>query len=237
MASPCATGVVGSYAGVVALDAERARRFYDRIGRWQDTQGFYEDAATARLPHAAKLAEASLVFELGCGTGRVAAGWLAGQLPADARYLGVDVSPEMVRLARQRLVAWTPRAEVRLLDPPALTVPGADRSFDRFVATYVFDLLSGSDARALIDETRRVLAPGGLLALVSLTNGTTLASRIVAGSWGAIADRWPSLVGGCRPIELRDLIKRGGWELVEREVVTSWGVPSEILVAARETGS
>jgi len=207
------------------------------MGRWQDTQRVYEDAATGRLAQAAKLAEATSVFELGCGTGRLAVGWLAGQLSGEARYLGVDVSPEMVRLARQRLDAWTPRAEVRLLEPPALTLPVADRSFDRFVATYVFDLLSLGDARALIDEAHRVLAPGGLLALVSLTHGATLASRIVAGSWGAVADRWPGLVGGCRPIELRDLIRPGGWGVRERDVVTRWGVPSEILVAACDTGS
>ena len=226
-----------SYAGVVPLDASRARRFYDRMGRWQDTQRFYEDAATARLTQAASFAEASSVFELGCGTGRFAAGLLAGELPGDARYLGVDVSPEMVRLGRLRLAAWAPRAEVRLLEPPALTVLGADASVDRFVATYVFDLLSDSDARALIDEAHRVLVPDGLLALVSLTHGTTTASRLVSGAWGAIATRWPGLVGGCRPIELGDLIKPGGWEIVERDVVISWGVPSEVLVATRHRGS
>ncbi len=219
------------------LDAAGARRFYDRMGRWQDTQRFYEDAATARLTQAARFAQASSVFELGCGTGRFAAGLLAGELPADARYLGVDVSPKMVQIARRRLAAWTPRAEVQLFNPPARSMPGADASFDRFVATYVFDLLSDSQARALIDEAHRVLAPGGRLALVSLTHGTTLASRILAGGWGALADRWPDLVGGCRPIELGELIKPGTWEILERDVVTSWGVPSEILVAAHYSGS
>jgi ubiquinone/menaquinone biosynthesis C-methylase UbiE len=97
----------------------RARRFYNRIGRWQDTQRFYKDAATARLTRAANFAEARSVFELGCGTGRFAAGLLSGELPDDARYFGVDVSPQMVRLARGRLAASTARAEVRLLEPPA----------------------------------------------------------------------------------------------------------------------
>ena len=200
----------------MALDAAGARRFYDCMGRWQDTQRFYEGAATRRLARASKLAQAKSVFELGC------------------RYLGVDVSPEMVRLASLRLTAWAPRAEVQLLEPPALTLPGADGSFDRFVATYVFDLLSDSDAAALISEAHRLLALGGLLGLVSLTHGTTFASRLVSGGWGAVANRRPGLVGGCRPIALDELIGTGGWRVVHDEVVVSWAVPSEIVVAARE---
>ena len=218
------------------LDAVGARRFYDRMGRWQDTQRFYEDAATARLAALAGLAGAGSLFELGCGTGRLAAGLLAGELAGDARYLGVDVSPVMVQLARRRLAAWAPRAEVQLVELPALTLPGEQGSVDRFVATYVLDLLSHGHARALIDEAHRLLAPGGLLALVSLTHGTTAASRLVAGGWGAVARRWPALVGGCRPIELGELVEPGRWEVVEREVVTSWAVPSEVLVAARQEG-
>jgi ubiquinone/menaquinone biosynthesis C-methylase UbiE len=222
---------------VVPLDAVRARRFYNRIGRWQDTQRFYEAAATARLTRAADFAEARSVFELGCGTGRFAAGLLSRELPDDARYFGVDVSPQMVRLARERLAAWTARAEVRLLEPPARGLPGAERSFDRFIATYVFDLLSDGDGRALIDEAHRLLEPGGLLGLVSLTHGTTPASRLVARGWGAVAERRPELVGGCRPIELADLVKPERWAVAQLEVVTSWGVPSEVLIAIRRDGS
>lgn len=207
------------------------------MGRWQDTQRFYEDAATARLAGAANFAQASSVFELGCGTGRFAAGLLAGELADDARYLGVDVSSKMVQLARRRLAAWAARAEVPLLEPPALTLPGADASFDRFVATYVFDLLSVSDAGALVGEAHRLLAPDGLLALISLTHGTNAASRVVSGTWGAVAQRWPGLVGGCRPIKLGDLLDQGQWGIVERDVVVSWGVPSEVLVAVRHDGS
>ncbi len=216
------------------LDAAGARRFYDRVGRWQDSQRFYEDAASARLSRFANFAEANAVFELGCGTGRLAAALLAAELPDSARYLGVDVSPEIVRIAGSRLARWASRAEPLLLEPPALTLPGADGSFDRFVATYVFDLLSQADARALIDEAHRMLAPGGLLALVSLTHGTTPTSRLIAGCWDAVASRWPGLVGGCRPIELGDLLEPEMWQVTERDVVTSWGVPSEVVVAARE---
>jgi ubiquinone/menaquinone biosynthesis C-methylase UbiE len=111
---------------VVPLDAARARRFYDRIGRWQDTQRFYEDAATARLIRAGEFTRARAVFELGCGTGRFAARLLADELPADARYLAVDVIPVMVRIARRRLARSESRAQVQLREAPARTLPAAD---------------------------------------------------------------------------------------------------------------
>jgi ubiquinone/menaquinone biosynthesis C-methylase UbiE len=181
--------------------------------------------------------EAVSVFELGCGTGRFAAELLAHELPGDARYVGVDVSPVMVRIARARLAAWAARAELHLLEPPARALPGADGSFTRFVATYVFDLLAADDARALLGEAHRLLAPAGRLALVGLTHGTTPASRAVSGAWGALALRWPGLLGGCRPLELCELLDGSQWRVLSCEVVASWAVPSEVLVAARLEGA
>jgi hypothetical protein len=112
-------------------------------------------------------------------------------------------------------------------------LPGDDTTFDRFVATYVFDLLAPEPARALIDEAARLLAPGGLITLVSLSNGTTTTSRIVCSAWNAIALRWPSLVGGCRSIELKDLVTGPNWSVRHMDVVVRLGVPSEVLIAQR----
>ena len=215
------------------LDASGARRFYDRIGRLQDTQRLYEDAAVRRLVDLGSFTDSAAVFELGCGTGRLAARLLGSVLPPGARYLGTDVSPVMARLAARNLSAWPDRAEVRLLEPPALTLPGDDAAFDRFLATYVFDLLSAGDAGMLIAEAARLLAPGGLLALVSLAPGPTRASRIVCSAWNSVAQRWPSLVGGCRPIELAHLVAGPQWRLRHNEVIVRFAVPSQVLVAER----
>jgi ubiquinone/menaquinone biosynthesis C-methylase UbiE len=214
------------------LDAEAARRVYDRIGRVQDSQRFYEDAATTRLVELGAFAKARSIFELGCGTGRYAAGLLDERLDGDARYLGVDVSPRMAALARDRLRRWASRAEVLSLEPPATELPGTDAGFDRFVAAYVFDLLGEEHARALLAEARRLVEPSGLLCVVGLTRGVTRRGRLVAGAWGAVARRAPAMLGGCRPIEVAALLDRDVWQVRDREVVESWGVPSEVLVAS-----
>ena len=127
--------------------------------------------------------------------------------------------------------AWPHRARVVLLDPPALELPGDTGTFDRFVAAYVFDLLSPQAGEALLGEAARLLVPGGLLGVVSLTKGTTISSRIVSSGWEAIAKRWPSLLGGCQPIELRDLISGPEWAIEHCDVAVKFGVPSEVVIA------
>lgn len=223
----------GAYSRAVPLDAGGARRVYDRIGRLQDTQRFYEDRPVHRLVDLGDFGHGDSVFELGCGTGRLAATLLRSVLPSSARYVAVDVSPVMVRVASQRLLPWADRATVKLLEAPALRLPGDDASCDRFLATYVFDLLSPEDAMALLAESARLLAPGGQIALVSLTNGTTRASRVICSVWNAVALRWPSLVGGCRSIESMDLLTGPEWSVRHTEVVVRFGVPSEVVVAER----
>lgn len=217
----------------MSLDAASASRVYDRIGRFQDSQRLYEDVATRRLAELAEFEDCEAIFELGCGTGRFAANLLETKLPAAATYVGVDVSPKMVALADKRLAAWKSRARVALLEPPALSLPVDDGCCDRFVATYVFDLLSPDDARALIGEAARVLAPSGLLCLVSLTHGTTATSRIFSAGWQAIGERWPRLVGGCQPIDLRELVAGPAWSITHCEVKVRFAVPSQVLVASR----
>jgi trans-aconitate methyltransferase len=90
---------------VKTLSTAAARRIYDRIGRTQDSQAFYEDRATEEAIAHSKLESAHSVFEFGCGTGRFGERLLERHLPSDAIYRGVDLSPVMVKLAGKRLEA------------------------------------------------------------------------------------------------------------------------------------
>ena len=137
------------------------------------------------------------MFELGCGTGRLAENLLARHLPADARYLGADISDTMVTLSQARLRRFGGRARV-LRANGTVPLPVADGGFDRFLAVYVFDLLGPGDAAAVIAQARRLLRPGGLLCAVSLAPGQDPAARLISQAWTGIWSRAPGLVGGCR---------------------------------------
>lgn len=66
-----------------------ARRFYDRFGSRQDTQGFYENPALDDLVKYADFEHARSVLEFGCGTGSFACRLFETVVPADARYIGL----------------------------------------------------------------------------------------------------------------------------------------------------
>jgi SAM-dependent methyltransferase len=209
-----------------------ARRFYDRLGAKQDAQGWYEDRAVARLAEHARFGEAEAIFELGCGTGRIAAEILRGRAPAGCRYVGVDLSGTMVDLARERLRAFGDRARVVHTDG-TLRFDEPTGSFDRLLSTYVLDLLEEPDIRAALTEAHRLLRPGGLLCLVGLGPGCSLVSRATCRLWGAVRRLAPGLVGGCRPLEIPHHLTPDRWEIHHHSTISAWGIASEIVVATR----
>jgi SAM-dependent methyltransferase len=214
------------------ITRDEATAFYDRIGPGLDRMRRFEDRAKLRLANRGDFAAAKSVFEFGCGTGRLAEFLLARRLPEDARYEAVDLSPRMVELTRERLGRFGDRVKIELSDG-TMHVPGVSANFDRFVATYVLDLLSEPDARALMSEAHHVLARGGLACLVGLTPGVTPASRIVSCLWRAVEASAPSRVGGCRPVRILDTLARGDWRVRSREVLVTLLVPAEVVVAER----
>ena len=214
------------------LTFAQARRFYDRLGRVQDTQALYEHRATRELLAHADFEHATAVFELGYGTGALAERLLDRHLPAESRYVGIDVSPHMHELARHRLRRHAGRAELHLSDG-SLRLPFEDEAFDRFVANYVLDLLSPADIRLVLGEAKRLLDRDGLLCLTSLTPGATVPARLVTRIWQTVWSLRPELVGGCRPIHLLDQLDQQTWTLRRHTVVTTLGISSEIVVAAK----
>ena len=94
------------------------------------------------------------VLDVGCGTGRLV-GALA-ERGVDAA--GVDVSPEMLAVARRKLPRST-FAEAR-----AEQLPFSEAAFDRVVFSLVVHLIDRPEAFA---EAYRALAPGGTVAIVT----------------------------------------------------------------------
>jgi len=214
------------------LSADRARSVYDRIGRAQDTQAFYEDRAIDELIAHLDLGQARSVFEFGCGTGRFAARLLTDHLAPDATYHAIDLSPVMVSLARRRLAPFGTRVEVLPSDGGAST-GRPSHQYDRFLSNFVLDLLSKDQIEAVVREAHRILRPGGLLGLSSLTAGFTPVSRAFAWCWRRLHAFRPALVGGCRPLELPAFLPESQWRIRHDARVAPFGIPLEAVVAER----
>ena len=213
-----------------ALSRDTVRRVYDRIGRWQDLQGFYEGPALDQLIRHGAFESARSILEVGCGTGAFAARLLRDPCPPCVEYVGVDLSPRMVDIARDRLSFCGDRARVFCTDGE-VSFDEADSAMDRIVATYVLDLLPAGEIRALLSEAHRMLEDHGRLCIAGLTDGESGLGRVVAGAWSGLYRLWPVAVGGCRPLRIETYLDEDRWTLTHRTVVEPWGIPSEVLVA------
>jgi ubiquinone/menaquinone biosynthesis C-methylase UbiE len=215
------------------LSRKQAKKFYDRYGSKQDSQAYYEDGALERLVKYGDFSSADAVFEFGCGTGRFAKKLLEEYLHENATYFGCDISSTMIGFTSERLSKYADRARVQLIEEFS-DLALQDQSYDRFVSNYVFDLLSFSEITSVLNEARRLLKTDGLLCLSGITSGCTPFSRIVMGSWNIIHKIQPALLGGCRPVDLMNLIGRHSWQIAHDSKISAFGISSEVVVARKK---
>lgn len=214
------------------LTPEAARAFYDRFSLRQDGQAWYEDPAVAAMTAHARFGEARAVFELGAGTGRLARRLLSRELSPATSYTGVELSATMLGIARERLAEWGDRARMIPSDG-SLSFDFPDGSFDRFVSTYVLDLLSPGMIREALREAHRLLEPGGLLCLAGLTHGRTIPERLLEAGWLFLHRLSPRLVGGCRPVDLLKRLPPEDWQIEHHAVTSVLSITSQSVVARR----
>ncbi len=107
-------------------------------------------------------------LDVGCGSGAFAV-LLAERA---ATVLGIDLSPEMVRLARRRLAPF-PGAEVRVADFAREALPG--ESFDCVASIATLHHLP---VRSTLERMAALLRPGGVLLVLDLYRAATLSDRL-----------------------------------------------------------
>lgn len=145
---------------------EHVRESYDRVAE-RYTEELADELTGKPLDRAllrclvdlvAGVSEATgrkLVADLGCGPGHVAA-YLAG---LGASTVGVDISPAMVEIGRQRF------PEVDFRPGTLLALPVTDGELAGAIAFYSIIHLEPSDRGAAYTEMHRALTPGGWLLL------------------------------------------------------------------------
>jgi demethylmenaquinone methyltransferase / 2-methoxy-6-polyprenyl-1,4-benzoquinol methylase len=142
------------------LPAEGVRSMFDRIAPVYDamnramTAGL--DRRWRRLTAQAVVRPGDRVLDACCGTGELALAALA----EGGRVTGVDFSERMLERARRKSTA------VSWVQGDLLALPFEDASFD--AATVGFGVRNVEDAGRALRELRRVLRPGGRLAILEL---------------------------------------------------------------------
>ncbi|MBN2107985.1 MAG: methyltransferase domain-containing protein [Deltaproteobacteria bacterium] len=100
------------------------------------------------------------ILDVGCGTGVVAR--RAAEIPGvSGTIIGLDISPDMLAVARTAFIAG--RASIDWIEGDAADMPFEDGRFDVVLCQFSFMFMA--DKAAALREMRRVLAPGGTLGL------------------------------------------------------------------------
>ena len=149
-------------------DPERVSRMFGEISPRYDllnrVLSFGLDGAWRRT--AVRLAqprEARRVLDLATGTGDLAFEFLARKdFPGDV--VGLDLSAEMLALARRKAATRGVASRARFDVGDALSIPAPDGSVD--IVSVGFGVRNFADLERGLREAHRVLAPGGRLAVV-----------------------------------------------------------------------
>ncbi len=207
------------------LSRAAVRRFYDSAAPTLERAERYEAQAKATALRSLSVTTTSRVLHVGVGAGRDHQA-LAAAVGEQGALVGLDLSMGLLEQIRRR-------APLPLCQGDAVALPFAAGAFDRLFSAYLLDLLPDADILLALREFYRVLAPGGRMVLVSLTEGADPLSRAFVALWRARFRLAPASLGGCRPVQLADRVQASGFSLLARQVVVQRGFPSEIVVAGR----
>jgi ubiquinone/menaquinone biosynthesis C-methylase UbiE len=152
-------------------ETERVRSIQDKHADGYDRQmSFWERVLFGGGREWACSRAEGEVLEIAIGTGRNLPFY-----PDGVRLTGVELSPEMLAIARERVAGRDGEVDLRLGDAQALEFD--DESFDTVVIT--FALCTIPDDRRAVAEARRVLRPGGRLVLLEHVRSPVLPVRAV----------------------------------------------------------
>ncbi len=170
----------------------------------------------------ASIRDGESVLEVAVGTG-LAFVEIIGSNPMGLNE-GIDITEEMLSRAKQKAKNLAIK-NYRLKIGDAYNLDYEDNSFDLVVNNYMFDLLPEHDFPVVLTEFKRVLRPGGRLAMVNMTKPERWYNSI----WEAVYRINPAWLGGCRGVMLKPYLESIGLVGVRREFISQMTFPSEVV--------
>jgi tocopherol O-methyltransferase len=139
-------------------------------GLWladDDPPRIAQESLVAYLAERAKVGRAECVLDVGCGYG-ASARWLSDRL--ECRVTGMTISAAQARLARRYNLRHGQASRIDIVRADAAVPPIRSSAFDVVWVVECIEHLE--DKRRFVEETARILRPGGRFALCTWQRGT-----------------------------------------------------------------
>ena len=204
------------------------RAFYDKISHVYDllaeeSEGPFKEQTVQRLG----VRPGDWVLEIGCGTGRSLLD-LAKAAGPNGHVFGVDLSTGMLTVAHSAIGAAGHSSIVSLMCSDATHLALATGVVDDIFMSFTLELFDEREVRLVLAECRRVLKPGGRVAVVAVSTEGPHGVAFELYEW--THRHFPKIVD-CRPIAVREVLESSGFHGSDRRVGEMWGIPVEIVVA------
>jgi demethylmenaquinone methyltransferase/2-methoxy-6-polyprenyl-1,4-benzoquinol methylase len=166
------------------------------------------------------------VLEIGFGTGHSLV-TLARAVGPTGRFYGIDLSDEMVRIARENLRAQGLEDRVELTCGDAVSLPYPSGQIDAIFMSFTLELFDTEEIPKVLAECWRVLAPSGRILVVGMSKEGENGMILQTFEW--VHQHLPNLLD-CRPIFVSRALEAAGFEITGMERKMMW-VPVEIVLA------
>lgn len=169
------------------------------------------------------------VLEIGFGTGHTLLA-LAKAVGPKGRVLGVDLSDQMTKLAKQILSKAGFLERVRIRCGDATQLPYADESVDAIFSSFTLELFDTPEIPKVLRECRRVLRPDGRVVVVGMSKDGPNDPLINVFEW--THKHFPKFLD-CRPIYVRQAIEAAGF-IVRKSLTRHMWIPVEIILGTKD---
>jgi ubiquinone/menaquinone biosynthesis C-methylase UbiE len=215
----------------VLRSRDEARAFYNKIARVYDflSESSEEPMRKFGLEQLG-VRDGESVLEIGFGTGTSLVE-LAKMVGSHGKIFGADISDQMIDVARQKLRDEHLGDRVEMICADATSLPYLSDSIDAIFSSFTLELFDTPDIPLVLAECRRVMRPGGRLAVVSMSKEGENGAVLHIFEW--THKHFPNFLD-CRPIFVRKAMETAGFQIESTERKTMW-VPVEIVLGRKGT--
>jgi demethylmenaquinone methyltransferase/2-methoxy-6-polyprenyl-1,4-benzoquinol methylase len=135
----------------------------------------------------------------------------------------------MLRQAAEKIKTAGRENQICLLRGDGTNLPLGDETFAAVFISFTLELFDTPEIPAVLAEVKRVLQPGGRLAVVSLTREQ---AGFAVEIYEIFHDIWPALLD-CRPIQACTALHEASFKIIAQTVNKMWGLPVEIVLAEK----